>query len=362
MLAALVIYGLFAAVVLLYFLYPMWLLFMSDGKRQANKLNAENTDVSLVLFSYNGGKFLKNKVLFLLGELSKFRNAELIIIDDCSFDDSIENIIGIACEPRLIIIRKCEHKGIPDSMNAAVNAALYQNIVFCDQRQQLEEGAITRLVSELEYGDSCAVSSCISHISKDNCFSWIRKYENIIKNLESGSGSLIGVYGPLYAFKKTAFSEVPSGIVLDDLYLSLKMLSRGKIRFIDECVVFDENVDKLFNYNRIKRYLYGFYQIVSDRLLLKELTSKHRAMLLWHKYLRLIIPVLFVASIVLTGILALQSYTFTLVFAVLALSLAYSFAPFLPQFFVTNAIRINIYYFIACLALLAGRGKTISTQ
>ncbi|HOY38837.1 MAG: glycosyltransferase [Bacteroidales bacterium] len=355
MIAAAIIYGLFIALLFLYLMYPLWLLIYSHKHNQTESFDVTAYEVSVVLFSYNGGDFLKTKILFLLKEISKFRNAELIVIDDFSQDGSIESICSIENENNLRIIRKCEHKGIPDSMNTAVQYASYSSIVFCDQRQQLECGAIALLVNKLEHDDCCAASSCISHISKDNCFSWIRRYENIIKNLESCSGSLIGVYGPLYAFKKSAFSPVPAGIILDDLYLSLKILSKGKIIFVKDCIIYDENVDRLFNYKRTKRYVNGFAQIIADRQLMTELSPKHKLMLFWHKYLRLVIPVLFIAVLILTVIYAFHSYIAFLLFSALMLGVIYSLTPDLPQFFLTNSFRINTYYFIAILELMVRR-------
>lgn len=349
---AFIIYTAFVVIGIVYLLYPLWLLIgLRKTVSDSISLDASKLDVSVILLTYNGGDFVKQKALLLLDEISVFRNSELVIIDDCSSDACVDFVDNIETD-KVKIIRKCERKGIPDSMNTAVNSAVYENIVFCDQRQNISAGSIAVLVNELETDDTGAVSSCISHISRDNCFSVIRKYENIIKKLESGSGSLIGVYGPLYAIKKGVYTDIPDEIILDDLYLSMKILTQKKIKFVSSCLIYDEDVNKLFDYQRIRRYLAGFYQVVSDKTLMKSLNWRHKLMLFWHKYLRLAIPLLFFISVIVTGILALNSTVFAIAFGAVLTGIIYSLLNFSPQVILTNSIRINIYYFIAFFDLM----------
>jgi hypothetical protein len=118
----------------------------------------------------------------------------------------------------------------------------------------------------------------------------------------------------------------------------MKILARKRIKFVSSCLIFDEDVNKLFDYQRVRRYLAGFYQVVSDKSLMKSLNWRHKIMLFWHKYLRLVIPVLFFISVIVTGMLALNSTAFAIAFGVLFIGIIYSLLDFLPQVILTNSV------------------------
>jgi glycosyltransferase involved in cell wall biosynthesis len=303
------------------------------------------TGVSLVLLSYNGKEYLKDKVNFLINELSGFQHAELIIIDDNSTDGSKEELHSFRGNSNIKIISKTRRMGIPDSMNTAVHLAEFDCIVFCDQRQKLSDQIIKRLVQPLKYENVGAVSGCVYHLDQENRYSMIRKLENFIKCKESEAGSLIGVYGPLYAIKKSCYSEIPGDIILDDLYLSLRILTMKRILLMKDCRIIDENFATLNDYKRARSYLSGFFQILKEKSIIRDLDTKQKIMLAWHKYLRLFIPVSLFLCYISAGILMFREIEYVMIFSILTSLGLISFIP--GRFRFKNLIRVNILYFIA---------------
>jgi len=290
---------------LLYLLYPVWL------KSQPKFLIKEEMDgemdgVSIIYLSQNSESTLNQKIGFLLNELNDFTNSELIVIDDGSEDKSIA-VLKQFKDNRLYVISKNMRKGIAQSMNLGVKMSKFENIIFCDQRQYLSKGIIKKLITPLKYPEIGAVSSCISNCDKINRFSFLRAHENYIKKKEGKIGNLMGVYGPLYAVKKDCYKEIPDHIILDDLYLTLNILSLKNVVFLNDCQIFDDTLEILYSYKRAKRYLIGFLQILKEKDLLSRLSKKQIVMLLWHKYLRLSIPVLFLISYVMLGLGTLRN-------------------------------------------------------
>jgi cellulose synthase/poly-beta-1,6-N-acetylglucosamine synthase-like glycosyltransferase len=336
-----------ACIILFYLAYPLWLATL-PRVMDAETVESKQIDgISLVLLSFNGCRFLKEKINVLLDELSAFQDYELIIIDDHSADGSCEMLRRFSRDSRIKVILKEQHKGIPDSMNMAVECAKYDYIVFCDQRQDLSEKIIRRLVEPLCDSRIGAVSACISDHDKSNYYSRLRTYENYIKYMESRSGSLVGVYGPLYAIRKSSYTPIPSYIILDDLYLSLKILATRQVRIMKECMITDESPSRLNDYQRARRYVKGFLQIVREKGLINSLPVKQRIMLTWHKY----IPVLLLASYVAIGIMSFTDKTYLLLFIFLT-GLAMIFP--LPLQFKIHArikdiLKINFFY---CFAIL----------
>jgi poly-beta-1,6-N-acetyl-D-glucosamine synthase len=343
MIAIFIITGL---LVLLYLVYPLWLM-VAVPRRPDEMDTGEITGVSLVLLSYNGKEYLKDKVKFLIRELSVFQQYELIIIDDNSTDGSKEELNSFRGNSNIKIVTKTRWKGIPDSMNTAVNLAKYEYIIFCDQRQKLSDNIIQRLVQPLRCKDIGAVSGCISHLDQQNRYSMIRRLENFIKSKESRAGSLIGVYGPLYAIKKACYSAIPDNIILDDLYLSLRILKTRQIRLLKDCRIFDENFSTLNDYKRARKYVSGFLQIMKEKSLVYNLNMKQKIMLAWHKYLRLFVPVFLFLCYVSAGVLAFKGVEYILIFSILTIIGLISFIPGTFRF--KNLVRINILYFIALL-------------
>ncbi len=338
--------------IIIYLLYPLWLCAFSVAEPQKDGEECEIDGVSLILITLNGEKFLNEKINFLIKELSRFENKELIIIDDCSTDETSKIINCFKDDSEVRIIQKKVVKGIPDSMNLGVKLAKYNNIVFCDQRQTIHKNALKRLLSPLADANVGAVSCLISSYDNRKSVSFIRMYENYLKSLESRSGNLIGVYGPFYALRKENYIPIPEDIILDDLYLSLKILPEKQIVMAQQCIVTDTRFGHLYDYNRVKRYLNGFLQILKDRELMRNLSIKQKVMLIWHKYLRLLIPVFVFFDIIAALILFSYGALFLIMFICLMLIAVFSFVLNSFKSEILSFVRINIFYIIAFVDIL----------
>lgn len=325
------------------------MMFDSRQSFDDESIKIEEYGVSLIFLSYNNANYLEDKIGFLLKELSLFKHYELIIIDDQSTDGSQDVLTKLETNDHIKIILKENQRGIPHSMNLGVSRAKYEHLVFCDQRQSLSKNIIKLLVAPLLNKKVGAVSSCISHRDNENRFSFMRAHENFIKSQEARSGNLIGVYGPLYAAKKTLYSVIPEHIVLDDLFLSLKILKSNQICFLNSCEIFEKDPNTLYNYKRSKRYLFGLLQLISEKSLIGDLNSKQKVMLFWHKYLRLFIPLLLFISYFGIGIKSFESTEYLIAFSVISLILLTSIFPksLKVRFRFQNFIHVNALYVIA---------------
>jgi glycosyltransferase involved in cell wall biosynthesis len=325
-----------------------------QGKRKQVSESIDIESVTAVLLSYNGKGYLEEKINRLLHELSRFKDHELVVIDDHSTDGSQDLLLKYSTKENVQIVLKDERKGIPHTMNLAVEKASYDCIVFCDQRQGLSENALYELVKPLKKKEIAAVSGCLSCIDKEQCNSLIRKYENFIKMKESRTGNLIGVYGPLYAIKKSFYKPIPDNIILDDLYLSLRIIQNGQVVLAENCLYTEDGLSVFYNYKRAKRYLQGFLQILREPGLLSRLSPLQATMLFWHKYFRLLIPVSLLSSYLATGIAGITYRGYFIAFLILSALILLSLLPVLSRikFRMKNALKINILYSIALVDIL----------
>ena len=242
-------------------------------------------------------------------------------------------------------------------MNLGVSMAKYDRVVFSDVRQQLTCNSIRRLVNPLNDPDIGAVSACLAPRTGKKSYSILRWYENFLKKLESRTGNLIGVYGPLYAIRKEYFRPIPQYIILDDLYNGLSILGTKKVIIMDNCQIIDEDFSKLYDYRRSRRYLLGFLQILFEDSLISRLNGRQRIMLFWHKYIRLLLPVLFLACYVVSGILGLNHPGYLILFGLMTLLGFLSVWPALNKynFKLRDFVRINVYYMGALIEILIER-------
>jgi poly-beta-1,6-N-acetyl-D-glucosamine synthase len=313
----------------------------------------EIKSISVILLSYNGKQYLGGKINFLLNELSAFTEQELIIVDDHSGDCSDEVLRGFEGMENVRIIFNDEHHGIPYSMNLGVSLARSETVVFCDQRQDLSSGILASIVIPLQDGQTGAVSGCISSFDKLKKCSLIRRHENFLKSMESRTGSLVGVYGPFYAVRKECYAPIPGHIILDDLYLSLKILASKRIVIREGCCIYDENFSLLYDYKRARRYLSGLIQILKERSLVGNLSPGLLMMLLWHKYLRLVIPALLFLCYISLGLSVTRGTGYLVAFAAVTLLVLMSLVPgrVMPRFRLKNLSRMNILYFMAFIEI-----------
>jgi len=110
--------------------------------------------VTVYITNYNYGKFIKESIESVLNQ--KFRDFELIIIDDGSIDNSKEIIEQYRNHPKVTIVYQ-ENKGLNVTNNIAIKLALGKYIMRLDADDYLNENALTILSQKLESDENLAL-------------------------------------------------------------------------------------------------------------------------------------------------------------------------------------------------------------
>lgn len=92
-------------------------------------ITKQNPIVSVLLPVYNGAAYLRTALESVLKQ--SFSDFELLLIDDCSNDDSLA-IAKSYADPRIKIIAKATHKGLIDSLNQGLTLATGKYIARMD--------------------------------------------------------------------------------------------------------------------------------------------------------------------------------------------------------------------------------------
>ncbi len=88
-----------------------------------------NNLISVIMPSYNTGKYISESIKSVLAQT--YENWELIIVDDCSTDDT-ESVVKSFEDPRIIYIRNEKNSGAAVSRNRALQEAKGKWIAFLD--------------------------------------------------------------------------------------------------------------------------------------------------------------------------------------------------------------------------------------
>src|SRR6185503_16153548 len=118
------------------------------------------------------------------------------------------------------------------------------------------------------------------------------RYENWIRDKEARFRGMVGVTGPIYAIRRADMAELPRGIILDDMWVPMRLRLAGRrIVFAREAVALDDAFADAREYGRKVRTLAGNYQLFAllPRLLVPFANPS------WfetfsHKLLRLVCP------------------------------------------------------------------------
>ena len=117
--------------------------------------------VSVIMPAYNSEKTISEAISSVLGQT--FADFELIIVNDCSTDGTIEIINGFAeSDPRIIVINNDENSGVSYSRNAAIAAARGEWIAFLDSDDMWREDKLAsqlRLMENNPESDICYTAS-----------------------------------------------------------------------------------------------------------------------------------------------------------------------------------------------------------
>jgi biofilm PGA synthesis N-glycosyltransferase PgaC len=299
-----------ALIVYCYFGYGLCLYLCKKMRPAPIRKAAILPDISMIMAVYNEENNIERKLNNLLAIDYPSDRIEILIISDGSTDGT-NALLAEAIDPRIFITIADVHRGKPAALNQAVSSAKGEILIFSDARQNIEPGAIRHLVANFADRDVGCVSGELMLIENatsaraDIGFYW--RIEKKIRQLESDTGSVVGVTGALYAIRKSLMPTIPHDTVLDDVHVPLRVIQNGyRVVFEPRAKVTDRVQNTEREFRRKVRTLTGNYQLIRFRPGLLSRTGPVLFRIISHKLLRLAVPfaliVLLVTSILVTGI------------------------------------------------------------
>lgn len=113
--------------------------------KDANKKKMQLPKVSVLVAVYNAEKYLRKCVETLTRQT--YKNLQIICVDDCSTDHSVEMLKGYAeIDERIEIVQLEQNHGQAHARNKGLEVADGELITFCDSDDYMEADAIEKTV------------------------------------------------------------------------------------------------------------------------------------------------------------------------------------------------------------------------
>ena len=266
---------------------------------------AISPSVSIVMAARNEEHSLAAKLANLAALDYPADLLQTIVVSDRSTDRTAD--VLLAAQPAILPVLLTQADKGPGgkavALNRAIQHATGEILVLLDARQMVDRDAVRELVSCFADPEVGAVSGELllessSGLSEGLGIYW--RIEKAVRKLESASGSTVGVTGAIYAVRRELFREIPTGTILDDVYVPMTVARQGKrVLFLPSAIARDRLfAEKGKEFSRKVRTLTGNYQLL--RLAPWILSPRNPLLFRFvsHKLARLAVPLLLVLMLV----------------------------------------------------------------
>lgn len=222
---------------------------------------------------------------------------EIVVACDASREGALPQLNGVR------VVMGEPPRGKAGALNAGVAAATGEFIVMADTGQSFDRDTIPRLVQALQADPRRgAVSGALSieGASRWNVASTYWRYERWLRTQEARWHSAVGVTGAVYAMPRALWTPLPAGLILDDLFTPMQLVTRGyRIGIETRAVARDDRAfGQATEYRRKTRTLTGVLQLCAW---LPAVLSPRRNPI-WlqfvsHKLLRLLTPYVLLGAV-----------------------------------------------------------------
>ncbi|HQQ94485.1 MAG TPA: glycosyltransferase [Bacteroidia bacterium] len=349
-----------------YFIYPVFMLlfFRKPGfVPESYKVDDDLPSVAVLIAAYNEEKVIGEKLRSVL--LSDYPEDKIhIYVGSDASEDQTDKIVQefVTATPRIHLIQFKGRVGKIEIINNLTEGLEQELLVLTDANVIFRRNTLFELVRQFKDKKIGLVAGNIIKESANNDgISFQEKtylsFENLIKSAESNAFQLIiGAEGGCFAIRKELYSKVPSHYIVDDFFLTLEVLNKGKLAIFNAAALCSEdvNVDPAGEYRRKVRISSGNFQNLAHfRKNLWPLWNPLPFVFWSHKVLRWLTPFLLIIALISSAFLAASSFWFTLIFLLQFLGFLLPFADRMAEF-KNPVLKFISHFYLMNIALLHG--------
>ncbi len=205
--------------------------------------------VSIVVAARNEAARLPARIANLLALDYPADRRQIIVVSDGSTDGTDQALARYGSSIEVVSIPQ---SGKALALNAGVERAVHDILVFADARQRFACGALRALVAPFADARIGGVSGELvldAELSRPDAGgdSPVRsgvgaywRFEKWLRRRESEVGSLVGATGAIYALRRSLWRPLPAETILDDVLAPMRAVLAGyRVVFTDRAQAFD---------------------------------------------------------------------------------------------------------------------------
>ena len=289
-----------ACVVMFYALfgYPLLLDWMAARSHNPVQKDDKLRTVSFVIAVYNGEKFLERKLKAIFAQNYPRELMDVLVISDGSTDRTDDIARSFANQG--VRFLRVAHGGKAAALNAGVPLVSGEIVALNDVRQTLDPDCLRNIIACFGDPKVGAVSPQTiivqgeTHEETTTSLYW--RYEHWIRLRLTRLDSTFGYSGAFAAIRRSLWTPLPPGTLLDDVYEPLVAFFKGyRILMEPTATMYDYPTVLHSEFRRKVRLQAGLYQML--KIMPELLSSRNRMRLhfLSAKYGRIVIPYCLIA-------------------------------------------------------------------
>jgi cellulose synthase/poly-beta-1,6-N-acetylglucosamine synthase-like glycosyltransferase len=231
-------------VLYVYALFPVLVLLRGRVARSPYARAAVTPTVSVVIAARNEEASIGRRIDNLLSLDYPQDLLDVVIASDGS-EDRTDEIVRSFESARVTLVAP-GRVGKPEALNAAVDAATGEVLVFSDANSVFRADAIRRLVAPLADASVGGVAGNQVYLPPDSGDASVvgeQQYwdlDRALKRAESDAGSVSGATGAIYAIRRSLFTRLRRDVSNDDLLESLGVVAQGtRLVFEPDAVAYE---------------------------------------------------------------------------------------------------------------------------
>jgi biofilm PGA synthesis N-glycosyltransferase PgaC len=318
----------FSLIFLAYVAYPIWLYLIARFRPRPVRRASIFPSVTILLAVHNEQKYLPAKLRNLAELDYPADQVEVIVVSDGSTDET-NNILASWENANLRTVFLSNHSGKAAALNDGVAKARGEIIVFTDARQVIGSDALQNLVANFADPTVGCVSGELIIGPNPSAGSaegvglyW--RLEKKIRYWEGLGGSMVGATGAFYGVRQNLLLPLPQETILDDVYIPFQVARQGqRVVFEPKALAWDDlQPDPKQEFRRKVRTLIGNYQLLQLAPWVLTRANPLRLKFVFHKLLRLWVPVALLGLLVSTFWLRKEVYGMAFVIQLVFYALA----------------------------------------
>ena len=309
-------------VLYVYIGYPLLLLVWSRLRPKPVHGHQNEPPVSVILAVRDEAEALERKIANLRSLDYPKSHLQIVVVSDGRHPGTAAVLRRHGGVVDALYVRR---GGKAQALNAGVEAARHDILVFADVRQRFDRQALHGLVAPLADPTVGGVSGELmldvetgggsADIGEGLGGYW--RYEKWLRRQESAIGSTMGATGAIYALRRALWRPLPADTILDDVLAPMRaVLAASRVVFSSEALAFDPVAPSGVELRRKIRTLAGNYQILRlEPRLLNPFRNPVWIQYMSHKVGRLLVPYALLALLATSALLVATSPFYALAFA-----------------------------------------------